>query len=346
MLVSRIRFPLLLSAFMAAACAGPADPPLLDAEDDVAGPGGSADENRPMPPTGEGGAAPTDDEGEGGGAPGGGGPSLDGPPDATARLLYINQRVYREDDAFARGGTAVLEVHAPQALPVDDRPEFFNGDGERCTLEVGTEWPTSLAGGATWPAGPFLDAGDLRLAVSGSPGLVVYEYYDSYYLRAAPAPVQLGNFIHSYFYPPVFIPHGADAALEAAGGTDLGAFEVSGLELAPDYTVTSPNLVVGNDTIDTGSALTFTWGPPSPGDDMVVIVKDSFSYLKCVFDDDGEATVPASAMGNLVGGAFATITIQTWREHHDERRVLSADGQRVDVAFTSRHVQIGRFGSM
>lgn len=276
---------------------------------------------------------------------GGGGPTADGPPDVTARLLYINQRVFREDDAFAQGGTAKLELHTPQPLPVDDRPEFFNGDGERCTLEVGTEWPTSLPMDATWPAGPFLDAGDLSLAVSGTPGPVVYEYFDSYYLRLAPEPVKLGNFTHSYFFPPIYVPHGAEAALSAPGGPDLGAFSVDGLELAEDYTVTTPNMTMGGDVIDTGSSFTFTWGPPSPGDHMAVIVKDSFSFIKCVFDDDGEATVPASAMATLVGGQFSTITVQTWREHHEQARVLSADGKRIDVEFTSRHVQIGRFGS-
>lgn len=281
-------------------------------------------------------------EGRGGGD---GGPTVDGPPDVTARLLYINQRVFREDDAFARGGTARLELHTPQALPVDDRPEFFNGDAERCTLEVGTEWPTSLPMDATWPAGPFLDAGNLSLAVSGTPGPVIYEYFDSYYLRLAPEPVKLGNFTHSYFFPPIYVPHGAAAALSAPGGADLGAFSVDGLELAADYAVTAPNMAMGGDVIDTEASFTLSWGPPSPGDQMVVIVKDSFSFIKCVFDDDGEATVPASAMATLVGGQFSTITVQTWREHHEEERVLSADGQRIDVDFTSRHVQIGRFAS-
>lgn len=276
---------------------------------------------------------------------GGSGPTAEGPADVTARLLYINQRVFREDDAFARGGTAKLELYAPQALPADDRPSFSNADGERCTFETGTAWPTLLSGGETWPAGPFLDAGNLSLAVSGTPAPVVYEYYDSYYLRLSPDPVKLGNFTHSYFFSPVYVPHGATAALQASGGTDLGTFEVTGIELAANYTVTSPNLVMGGDVIDTEAPLTLTWGPPEPGDEMVLIVKDSFSFLKCVFDDDGEATVPVEAMATIVGGQFSTITIQTWREHRAEQRVLSADGQRIDVELTSRHAQIGRFKS-
>jgi len=326
-----------LSLVLAAGCASPgeAPPPLSSAD----GTGGAPDAASSSSAGGGGDPGPT---GQGGA---GSGPSVDGPADATARLLYINQRVFREDDAFARGGTAKLELHAPQPKPTDDRPEFFNGDGERCTLETGTEWPTSLPMGATWPAGPFLDAGDLSLAVSGTPGPVVYEYFDSYYLRLAPEPVKLGNFTHSYFFPPIYIPHGADAALSAPGGADLGAFSVEGLALAADYAVSSPAMVSGGDVIDTGSAFTLTWGPPSPGDQMAVIVKDSFSFIKCVFDDDGEATVPEGAMATLVGGQFATITVQTWREHHEQKRVLSADGQRVDVDFTSRHVQIGRFAS-
>lgn len=325
-----------LAVALAAGCAAPADePPVIAAEEGTGGASVVASSS-----SGEmGGRAPV---GQGGG---GQGPTAEGPADVTARLLYINQRVFREDDAFARGGTAKLELHAPQPLPVDDRPEFFNADGERCTLETGTEWPTSPPVGGTWPSGPFLDAGDLSLAVSGTPGPVVYEYYDSYYLRLAPEPVKLGNFTHSYFFPPIYLPHGANAALSAPGGADLGAFSVEDLALAADYTVTSPNLVAGGDVIDTDSALTFTWGPASPGDEMAVIVKDSFSFIKCVFDDDGQATVPEGAMATLVGGQFATITVQTWREHHQAKRVLSADGQRIDVEFTSRHVQIGRFGS-
>ena len=277
---------------------------------------------------------------------GGGGGVIDpGPADVTAELLYINQRVFREDDAFAQGGTARLELYDPQPLPVDDRTEFFNADGERCTFESGTEWPELLSDGSTWPMGPFKDAGNLSLTPTGAPGPVVYEYYDSYYLRLSPEAVQQGSFTHNSFYPPEYIPHGAVATIDAAGGNDVGSFSVPGVELAADYTVSSPNLVAGGDVIDTGAALDFAWSPPVPGDRMAVIVKDAFSFVKCVFDDDGQAQVPAEAMAVLNGGQFTTFTIQTWREHSETHRVESADGQQIDVALTSRHVQIGRFDS-
>lgn len=278
----------------------------------------------------------------GGGGSGTGGAIDPGPADVTASLLYINQRVFREDDAFAQGGISRLEIHDPQPLPTDDRTEFFNGDGERCTFESGTEWPELLASGETWPAGPFLDAGNLSLTATGAPGPVIYEYYDSYYLRLAPGPVQQGSFTHNSFYAPEYLPHGATATIAAAGGPDLGAFSAE-LQLAADYVVSSPNMVSGADVIDDEAPLTFSWSPPAPGDQMAVIVKDSFSFIKCVFEDDGEASVPAEAMALLNGGQFARFTVQTWREHSETVRAESADGQQVDVAFTSRHVQIGRF---
>jgi hypothetical protein len=268
-----------------------------------------------------------------------------GPADVTAGLLYINQRVYREDDAFAQGGIAKLELYDPQPLPPDERPEFFNADGERCTFETDSEWPQALPGGGTWPEGPFLDAGDLTLTAASAPGPVVYEYFDSYYLRLSPGPVKQGSFTHNFFFPPEYLPHGDSVTVAAAGGADLGSLSASGLKLADDYVVYSPNLVTGENVIDTGGPLTFSWSPPAPGDKMAVIVKDSFSYVKCVFDDDGHAVVPADAMGTLLGGQFVRITVQTWREHHDTVRVEAAGGEQVDVAFTSRHVQIGRFPS-
>ncbi|MBW2527476.1 MAG: hypothetical protein JRI23_25060 [Deltaproteobacteria bacterium] len=289
-------------------------------------------------------APPTDaglDAGQGGTAP------VDaGPADVTAGLLYIHQQVFREDDAFARGGLARLELYDPQALPPDDRPEFFNADGERCTFETGTEWPLTLPNGDTWPAGPFYDAGNLSLTAAGAPGPVVYEYYDTYYVRQSPGPVVLGSFTHSSFFPPEYIPHGAAASFAAPGGADIGAFSFSGVTLAADYTVTAPDLVVGSYVINTSDPLTFTWSPPAPGDSMAVIVKDSFSFLKCVFDDDGVATIPAEAMATLVGGQFVRLTVQTWREHRETQRVVSADGEQIDVELTSRHVQIGRFDSL
>jgi hypothetical protein len=268
-----------------------------------------------------------------------------GPADVTASLLYMNQRVFREDDAFARGGIARLELYDPQPLPADGRTEVFNADGERCTFESGTEWPLTLPGGETWPAGPFHDAGDLALTAAGAPGPVIYEYFDSYYLRASPGPVQLGSFTHTFFFAPEYLPHGASASFAAAGGSDIGAFAFDGARLAADYTVSVPNLVAGGDVIDTDAALTFSWSPAAPGDQMAVIVKDSFSFIKCVFDDDGEATVPAEAMGLLIGGPFVTLTVQTWREHTEALRVTDIDGTAIDVELSSRHVQIGRFAS-
>ena len=116
--------------------------------------------------------------------------------------------------------------------------------------------------------------------------------------------------------------------------------------LASDYTVSAPNLEAGDDVIDTGAELQVTWDPPSPGDTMSVIVKDSFSFVKCEFEDDGSAVVPADAMGLLVGGQFVRLTVQTWRERTVERNVQAADGKTVGVQFTSRHAQIGRFDSM
>ncbi len=277
------------------------------------------------------------------GAGGGGGVDL-GPPDVTADLLYIDQEVFREDDAFAMGGTAQLELYDPQPYPADDRTEFLNADGERCTLESGTEWPHLLPGDETWPAGSFKNAGNLTLTASSAPGPVVYEYFDSYYLRLAPDPVQQGSFTHNSFFSPAYIPAGASASVDASGGADIGAFSVTGLTLAADYVVTSPNLVTGDDIIRNDEALSFAWNPPAPGDKMAVIVKDSFRFIKCVFDDDGEGTVPAPAMAAL-NGQFVRYTIQTWREHSETQRVESVDGEQVDVKFTSRNVQIGRFDS-
>lgn len=329
--------PIALFVTLAAGC-GSATPTNPSHDDDAGTPSAP-----PTTGTGGGGSGGDATASTGQGAAGG---TVDpGPADVTASLLYINQRVFREDDAFARGGIARLELHTPQDLPADDRPEFFNADGERCTLESGTEWPTLLDGGQTWPMGPFLDAGNLTLTANTAPGPVVYEYYDSYYLRLSPGPVKLGNFTHNFFFSPEYIPHGVTATVEASGGADLGGFSLSDVELAKDYVVTSPNLEEGGDVIDTTSLLSVAWGPPAPGDQMAVIVKGSFSFIKCVFDDDGHATVPAEAMSQLVGGQFATFTVQTWREHGDTVRVTSDDGEQIDVVVTSRHVQLGRFAT-
>ncbi len=263
--------------------------------------------------------------------------------DVTARLLYINQRVFREDDAFAQGGTASLSLHASETPPKDTRQSWVNTDGEICSFESYTEWPWEFPSGVTWPEGPFLDAGDITLRADGAPGPVVYAWYDTFYMRDEPGPVEQGYFTHSSFFPPEYLPHGAGATVTAAGGAGVGSFEVGEVRLAEDYMVSSPNLAGGGDVIDTGEALDIEWAPSAPGGTMTVLVKDATAYLKCVLEDDGRATVPAEAMAALLAGPFVRFTVQTWREKRTVERVVTGDGAVVDVEVVSRHAQIGRF---
>ena len=266
-------------------------------------------------------------------------------PDLHARFLVTHQRVFREDAFFAQGGLGVFEIYDPEALPVDDRAEFFNADGERCTIESGTEWPLTAADGSTWPSGPFANAGSLTFSVDGAPGDVVYNYFDSYYLRDAPGPVMEGGITHNSFFPPEYIPHGRAASLSAAGGT-VSSFTIDGLMTADDYSVMEPNLEAGGTRIDNSQALPVKWSPGDEDSQMAVIVKSGFSFVKCVFEDDGESVIPVEAMTQLSGGQFTTFTVQTWRERTQERQVMATDGTLINVSFTSRHVQLGRFMGM
>ncbi len=265
------------------------------------------------------------------------------PPDVQARIQLLNQEVFREDDAFASGGTGRMYFFDPQPLPDDDRPSWYTSDGERCTYESGTEWPILLDGGVEWPDGPFYDAGDLQFDVTGAPNLIVFEYYDTAYIRKEPEALQQGGFTHSSFFNAENLPPGQPFTMTAVGGPGVGAFTVPSLSLPADYSVTSPDIEGGTTVVSVAAPLEVSWSPPQPEATFWLLVKDSFSFILCELDDDGSATIPEAAMSNLIGGGFARVTVQAWRDVPRTVTVEDSDGQRVELEIVARHAKIGRF---
>lgn len=266
------------------------------------------------------------------------------PADYNAYLRLIRQEAYREDDAFAAGGTARLYFFAAEPLPGDDRMRFANGDGEECTMESGTEWPTVPKIGVEWPSSPLLGAGDLSITVQDGPNTIVFEETEGAYFRKEPAPLVQGDFTHSSFFDGANLPSGKAFTLSTMGGAGVGALSFAG-DLPNDYSVSSPDMETGRDVIDVSKALTFTWSPAQPGARMEVIVKDAFSFLRCNFADDGLATVPAEAMAQLAAGQFSSVSIQTLRQVAVTKQVEDDGGKIVDVDFIAEHVRFGRFDS-
>lgn len=265
-------------------------------------------------------------------------------PDFNTRLRLIHQEVFREDDAFAAGGTGRLLLFAAEALPADDRESFTNTDGERCTYESGTEWPTFLTGDVEWPPGDLLNAGDLQFDVTDGPNQIVFEYYETAYIRKAPAAVVQGPFTHSSFFDGSNLPSGKDIMVSAVGGPDLGSFSFTAT-LPEDFVVSSPDIVGGTGTIDVSQAMDIAWSPADSESRMEVIVKDSFSFLRCNFADDGSATIPQSAMAKLNNGQFATFTVQAIRQRSHHAQVTDSGGNVVDIDFVAEHVKLGRFSA-
>ena len=183
-------------------------------------------------------------------------------PTHSAYLRLIRQEVFREDDAFAAGGTGRLYLFAYEGLPADTRERFANSDGETCTYESGTEWPTLPSFDQEWPVGDLLSAGELRFEVADGPNTIVFEDFEGGYLRKAPAPVMQGSFTHNSFFDSSNLPSGKSVTMSAQGGTGLGAFGFSAT-LPADYTVSTPDMETGNDVIDVGTALAFAWTPGS-----------------------------------------------------------------------------------
>ena len=288
---------------------------------------------------------------DGGGASADAGPAGDSgsadaaqPGDYGAYLRLIRQEAFREDDAFAAGGTGRLYFFVKEPLPADDRPRFANGDGEECVMEVGTEWPTVPTTGVEWPTNPLLGVGDLTIEVVDGPNTIVFEETDGAYFRKEPEPLVQGDFTHSSFFDSSNLPSGKAFTFTTAGGPEVGALSFGGV-LPDDYSVSSPDMETGNDVIDVSEPLTVTWSPAQPGALMEVIVTDSFSVLRCNFADDGSATVPATAMAQLVAGQFSTVSIQTLRQVAVTEQVEDDNGKLVDIDFIAEHVKFGRFDS-
>ncbi len=267
-------------------------------------------------------------------------PGLD--PDYGTRLRLIHQEVFREDDAFAAGGTGRLLLFAAEALPADDRERFVNAENELCTYESGTEWPTFLTGDVEWPTGDLLNAGDLQFDVTDGPNQIVFEYYETAYIRNAPAAVVQGSFTHTSFFDGSNLPSGKDIMVSAVGGPDLGSFSFAAA-LPQNFTMSTPDIVGGNSTIDVSKAMDFAWSPGNGDSRMEVIVKDSFSFLRCNFADDGSATIPAGAMAKLNSGQFATFIVQAIRQRSHHSQVTDSGGKVIDIDFVAEHVKIGRF---
>ncbi len=266
------------------------------------------------------------------------------PADFGSYLKLINQEVFREDDAFAAGGTGRFHFFSAEPLPADDRISFTNGDGEKCTYESETEWPTTPSSSADWPTGSPASAGDLHIDVTDGPNQIIFDEFEGGYFREEPTALQQGDFTHNSFFDSSNLPSGKNFIVSAQGGTNIGSFSFSS-KLPADYTVSSPDMMAGNDTIDVAEAFTFAWSPASSGARMEVILKDSFSFVRCNFDDDGSGEVPAEAMNLLSAGLFSKLVVHMIRQETHDAQVADSNGKQVQIDFVAEHVKIGRFDS-
>ncbi len=293
------------------------EPPAADDDDDGGNDDGGTTGDDPTP----------DDDTPGGGAP----------PETLGGWFSLgNIRVQGNDPPGGIGGSGSFYAQPVPLIFMEPWEALFGGypdmELDTCGGGYGASIAISGSGQIT------LAAGDVSIASPSGTGSFFFLPLGGLQLYLAQA------------MPGVFVGGGADYTL-AGTGAQVGAFSTT-FPGPPDILVTEPaNLTAGTGprTIDRSQDIPLAWESEKDGLPLFVFlmqyeVQDGtpFVYL-CKFEDDGEATIPASAMQYLEPTAYQivdTMQILKYRIHTFEAPgatgpvlVNFSSGYDIDVIF-------------